>query len=45
MEFSEDTAIVEMEVPARWVGKTLLELDVRKKNEHQRHYRPQKERA
>ena len=31
MEFSEDTAIVEMEVPARWVGKTLLELDVRKK--------------
>jgi trk system potassium uptake protein TrkA len=30
-EFSEDTAIVEMEVPARWVGKTLLELDVRKK--------------
>lgn len=30
-EFSEDTAIVEMDVPARWVGKTLLELDVRKK--------------
>ena len=31
MEFSEDTAIVELDVPARWVGKTLLELDVRKK--------------
>lgn len=31
MEFSEDTAIVEMEVPPRWIGKTLLELDVRKK--------------
>lgn len=31
MEFSEDTAIVEMDVPARWIGKTLLELDVRKK--------------
>ena len=30
-EFSEDTAIVEMDVPARWIGKTLLELDVRKK--------------
>ena len=29
-EFSEDTAIVEMDVPARWVGKSLLELDVRK---------------
>ena len=31
VEFSEDTAIIEMEVPPRWVGKTLLELDVRKK--------------
>ncbi len=31
MEFSEDTAIVEVDVPARWVGKTLLELDVRRK--------------
>ena len=31
MEFSEDTAIVEMDVPARWVGKTLLELDIRRK--------------
>ena len=31
MEFSEDTTIVELEVPQRWVGKTLLELDVRRK--------------
>ncbi len=31
MEFSEDTAIVEMDVPTRWVGKTLLELDIRRK--------------
>ena len=31
MEFSEDTTIVEIEVPQRWVGKTLLELDVRRK--------------
>ena len=31
MEFSEDTSIAEIEVPARWIGKTLIELDVRKR--------------
>ncbi len=33
MEFSGDTTIVELEVPRAWIGKTLLELDVRKKHE------------
>ncbi len=31
VEFSEDTTIVEIEVPKAWVGKNLLELDVRKR--------------
>lgn len=31
MEFSEDTTIVEIEVPQRWIGKTLIELDLRKR--------------
>ncbi len=31
MEFSGDTTIVELEVPHDWVGKTLIDLDVRKK--------------
>ncbi|MCQ2433559.1 MAG: hypothetical protein MJ175_13230, partial [Clostridia bacterium] len=31
MEFSDDTAIVEIDVPKQWIGKNLLELDVRKR--------------
>ncbi len=31
IEFSDDTTIVELEVPREWIGKTLVELDVRKK--------------
>ncbi len=31
IEFSGDTTIVELEVPREWIGKTLIELDVRKK--------------
>ena len=33
MEFSEDTTIIEFEVPKQWIGKNLLELDIRKKYE------------
>lgn len=31
MEFSDDTTIVEVSVPKSWIGKNLLELDVRKR--------------
>lgn len=31
MEFSDDTTLVEIEVPQRWIGKTLIELNVRKR--------------
>lgn len=31
VELTEDHAIVETAVPANWVGKTVLEIDVRKK--------------
>ena len=32
-EFTEDTSIIEFEIPKTWAGKTLLELDIRKKYE------------